>query len=1112
VISNAAPTISSIANQTTAEDTAIGPIAFTIGDDLTAAASLVVTGTSGNTNLIPHSGIVLGGSGTNRTVTLTPAANQNGGPATITLTVSDGSLTATNQFTLTVTGVDDPPTASDGQVTGVEDVAHVFTWMEFQVTDPDSPITTNTTIQIQSLPDDGRLEVFNGTSWDPATLLQTVTQSTMNAGRFRFVPDAEESGHDGYAAPGVGHLFRDYAQFDFAPVQPDAPGDPGPDSTLTIDLTPVADTPSVTDTSTPAETQTTSGLVIARNPADGAEVTHFRITSITHGTLFQNDGVSGITSGAFITSTEGQAGLRFTPSTGFSGNGGFSVQASTSNEASGLGGDTVNATITVTPRDQTITFLPIPDQEPSESVELSATATSGLAVTFVVSSGLATIANSNQLTFTGAGSVTITASQSGNAVWNPAPDVSRTFLVNTVPLPASPTLERWPLGGVKVRTTNLLGTDADGDAIVLLSLGPTTFHGGTVSTNTAWVFYAPATGFIHADTFAYVVGDAHGATTSGTFAYSPDTGTVLDSGDGQTLSVTFTPDDTSSFLSITTNVTLNVAKAALSLTADDASRRYGATNASFTGAFSGTQNSDSLTQSYNTTATTNSPIGAYAIVPAAGGNRLTNYTVTLVQGTLTITNAPLTIAADSTSRSYGEANPSFSGAISGIQNNEVITATYATTATASSPIGTYDIVPTPAGNTLTNYSVTLDNGTLTIGQTTLIVTANSTNRIFGASNPTFTGSLSGIVNSDAITASYASSADASSPVGTYNIVPTASGAQLTNYAVTANNGVLTVTIASSSASLASSANPALPGSNVTFSLTVSAVAPATGTPTGNVRFTVDGSPAGPLVTLSGGIATYTTSALSHGSHTVAATYLGSGNFNSSSADLSPDQIINTPPVAGADTLERYPTQGVKVRLADLLANDSDADSDSLAISITTSVNNNRSVTVDGAWVFFTPASGWDPSPTPKPLPGTSANAITGLSIRSRIPPRRNHLPATPGTLALNPAMRPTRNAGSASPRTMRFVDAKNTENGCPFRLHTIVVPGNKAHGGANRVVVRHLDHPHEIPAFHRGGTAGPALHRLRRRGSFPTRPHAPTTPRPTRPPASLWRRSPPPDT
>ncbi len=51
---------------------------------------------------MPAANIVLGGSGANRTVTVTPASNQSGS-ATITLTVSDGSLTASSSFVLTVT-------------------------------------------------------------------------------------------------------------------------------------------------------------------------------------------------------------------------------------------------------------------------------------------------------------------------------------------------------------------------------------------------------------------------------------------------------------------------------------------------------------------------------------------------------------------------------------------------------------------------------------------------------------------------------------------------------------------------------------------------------------------------------------------------------------------------------------------------------------------------------------------------------------------------------------------------------------------------------------------------------------------------------------------------
>ncbi len=108
---NDAPTISVIADQTTAEDTAVGPVSFTVGDVETPAADLVVTAASGNLTLLPVSGIALGGSGADRTVTLTPAPDQFG-TAVVTLTVSDGDLSAQTAFTLTVQPVNDPPTIS----------------------------------------------------------------------------------------------------------------------------------------------------------------------------------------------------------------------------------------------------------------------------------------------------------------------------------------------------------------------------------------------------------------------------------------------------------------------------------------------------------------------------------------------------------------------------------------------------------------------------------------------------------------------------------------------------------------------------------------------------------------------------------------------------------------------------------------------------------------------------------------------------------------------------------------------------------------------------------------------------------------------------------------
>ncbi len=108
---NTAPFISSIPTQTTLEDVTTAAIPFTVGDAETAAANLSVTAASSNPSLLPSSGITLGGSGSSRTIVLRPAPNQSG-TANVTVTTSDGQLSASVTFQLVVNAVNDTPSIS----------------------------------------------------------------------------------------------------------------------------------------------------------------------------------------------------------------------------------------------------------------------------------------------------------------------------------------------------------------------------------------------------------------------------------------------------------------------------------------------------------------------------------------------------------------------------------------------------------------------------------------------------------------------------------------------------------------------------------------------------------------------------------------------------------------------------------------------------------------------------------------------------------------------------------------------------------------------------------------------------------------------------------------
>ncbi|WP_154859498.1 BspA family leucine-rich repeat surface protein [Cyclobacterium xiamenense] len=243
------------------------------------------------------------------------------------------------------------------------------------------------------------------------------------------------------------------------------------------------------------------------------------------------------------------------------------------------------------------------------------------------------------------------------------------------------------------------------------------------------------------------------------------------------------------------NGTLTVGKAKVTIAADNKSNTYGDENPELTFSYEGLVNGDTKVAtepSIATTATAASAAGEYPITLTGGADD--NYEIELVNGTLTVGKAKVTITADNKSKTYGEENPSLTFRYEGLVNGDTQVATepsIVTTATAASTAGDYPIELT--GGADDNYEIELVNGTLTIGKAKLTITADDKSKIYGEENPSLTFTYDGLVNGDTKVAtepSIATTATAASAAGDYPIELT--GGADDNYEIELKNGTLTV--------------------------------------------------------------------------------------------------------------------------------------------------------------------------------------------------------------------------------------------------------------------------------------------------------------------------------
>jgi hypothetical protein len=369
-----------------------------------------------------------------------------------------------------------------------------------------------------------------------------------------------------------------------------------------------------------------------------------------------------------------------------------------------------------------------------------------------------------------------------------------------------------------------------------------------------------------------------------------------------------------------------VNKATLTITANAATKVYGAVLPTFTYTPSGWQNGDTSSlitgsPSLTTTCTAASHVSASpCTITAAIGtlNTLANYTYSFVNGSMTITPAPLTVTANNAARAAGVANPTFTDSYTGFVNGDTSASlttqpTNATTATIASPVGSYPI--TPSGAVDTDYTFTYVNGTLTIGTGAAAanLTATPNPATFGANvtltatltpaSPAPTGTVTFLDGATSIgtcilSAGTCSMTTAALAVGTHSLTFSYPGD--TNYGATTSNTVSeVVNKAGVTFTVNSSANPSTYGSPVTFTGTVTGangVAPM-GTVTFSDSLTGWTSQNATLTAGSGATAnfTLTTSTLPAGTNTLTITYNG---------DLHYQIVIGSGPFSGSKSSKK----------------------------------------------------------------------------------------------------------------------------------------------------------------------------------------------------------------
>ncbi len=322
----------------------------------------------------------------------------------------------------------------------------------------------------------------------------------------------------------------------------------------------------------------------------------------------------------------------------------------------------------------------------------------------------------------------------------------------------------------------------------------------------------------------------------------------------------------------TSNAVAYHVMAAVTVKASSPTVTYGSAVPSITPSYSDFQGVDTssvltILPTCVTTYTVTSNVGSSPTTSCSGAVAH-DYTFTYVPGSVTVVYpAPLTVTANNATKIYGTANPTFTGSVTGQQNGDTFVESFSTSATITSPVNKYAIVPSVTGTNLAYYTQYIANGTLTVTKagtaTALTVSSGSITpgqsvtlsaQVTSATTDTPTGTVSfydgtTLLNTASLTAGAASYNTAGLAPGVkHSLSATYSGDA--NFIASSSTSSVTVTVAPLDFTMTlsgPSTATVVPGSSITYQVSVT---PYYGSYAGTVNFAVAGLPPGATVTFS----------------------------------------------------------------------------------------------------------------------------------------------------------------------------------------------------------------------------------------------------------------------